>query len=1127
MDSAPEFLDLFVEPTGELLYFLAVIAISQAALLMALGQRLRGKNEVAAGRYTVLLTGMVLAWIGMMGGGLYTLITDTPDEAVLPPLERAINVLVIILASAALLAADSKHRERGTWALVIVLCLLTLGAYAYTAQEWHTLAETHDFNDHWLGFAWTFVPGLLIISAGGWLVTMYNITADIPLKLLFFGILLTGYSYTTAQMSAGTLEGHTSGALRLAFLAALPIMATIVYRLVLDRLTDAIDEVSEYAEAISRPQVAITPPDVVPARRPPAPRFSPTSESMTLLKAIGIMLEQTEPEHIPRQIVEAVAATLKADVAVLVAHEEEPWADVIAAYDNIQQRPIPGLALNLDEQPTLVAALDSKMQQQLAPDTHTDELVDLYTRLDIAQLGPAYFQPLTRAGQVVGALIVGLPYTGRDLLEAEVSLLEGLGPIAARLLGLSQTAQHSRISAEDMAIQAIVSGEEGDELDAESVAAARQEMQSSLELAQQQIAELSRMVRDLQVELDYERSRLAQVLETEDSDMTITQRIETLSQERQELATERQMLSQALQEAQATLLGVTAEGDEDVYGSIVDKLQRERDELEVQKNKLARQLEELRQAGDQAMPHTLRDMLDELSDDKAQLTEERDSLKTELEEVHHQLEALGMDGGPVSVAKTLAQLTEERTYYKTRAEKIAKERDLLLAERAKLNNQIERESERDAQLAALESDIRRLATDREALIKQRDSMRGERDELLKARNKWLDQRTRLLAEVTGLQAELEDVVFELNQANADKQRIAEKLASVEGQHDRQTAERTALQTERDQLLARVEGNRELLEQLGADGVGALKDMIDELTEERETLQNELEQARQNLALLEHQRPPGESTTQGTRPIAPENADVMLSISQELRTPMSSIMGYTDLLLSESVGILGALQRQFLQRVQANVDRLNHLIQDLVSITTLDTDGVRLEPVTIDMLEVVEDAITKAGNQFREKNITLHMNLPGQLPPLRADRDAMHQVIMQLLSNAYLASPTDGEVTISTEYVEHFTPPSRDDIAPVGEPVNGIYVRITDQGGGVPPDEQRRVFGRLYRADNPLIEGLGDTGVGLSIAKALVEAHGGTIWLESELGQGSTFQYILPLAPHHTAAEQDIAEPEEA
>jgi signal transduction histidine kinase len=1117
---APEFLDLFVEPTGELIYFLAVIAISQAALLMALGQRLRGSRETAAGRYTVLLTAVVLSWLAMGAGGLYALVTDTPDEAILPPLERAVDTLVIIFSSSALLAADSNQPERKTWRYTILLSLIVIAAYAYSAAIWEPLADDHAFNEHPLGFAWTFAPGLLLFGALALLFTRYRKTADIPLKLVFFLVLLAGYSYTAASISADKLDGHTSGALRLAFLSAMPILAIVIYRLVLDRLTAAIDEVSEYAEAISRPHLAVTPPEPPPQIRSAGPGFITASESMTLLKAIGLMLEKEDPDAIPHQITTAVATVLRADVAVLVSHEEERWADVMAAYDHIQQRPIPGLALNLDEQPTLLNAMERKTQRPLYPDRNTDELVDLYTRLDIAQLGPAYIQPLTRAGQVVGVLIVGLPYTNRELQDSEISLLEGLGPVAARLLTLSRAAQRVQASAEDRAIQSIVSGENVAGLDQESVVAARKEMQSSLELAQQQIAELSRLVRDLQVELDYERSRMAQLLEDGEDALSISQRIERLAEERQELVAERELLAKALQEAQTTLVSATAEDDEDIYSTMIEALRHERDELQVQKSKLERQLDDLRSARESAIPQSLREMLTELTEDKARLTAERDQIKTHLDDVQDQLRTLGFEGGPLAVAKALGQLTEERAYYKAAAEKTAQERELLLAERKKLEDNIRRESEREAQLVALEADIRRLATDREALIKQRDSIRTERDDLLKSRDAWLDQRTRLLAELTGLQAEMDDIVFELNQVNSEKKDWRAQYNSLEAERDRLAAERTALQTERDQLMARIEGNRELLEQLGADGVGTLKTMIDELTQERQELENQLLQTQQELTRLEREasRPSG-STTQQTRAIAPENADVVISIAQEFRTPMSSIMGYTDLLLSESVGILGALQRQFVQRVQANIDRLSTLVQDLISVTQLDSDEFKLEPETLDMLEVIEDAITGAGNQFKEKSITLHMSLADSLPPLRADRDAMHQVIMQLLSNAYLASPPNSEVTITAQQVTNFTPPVSQDIAPVGPPVDGIYITITDQGGGVPPDEQRRVFGRLYRADNPLIEGLGDTGVGLSIARALVEAHNGTIWLESELGQGSTFHFVIPLKAQHEFAEE--------
>lgn len=1140
MDSAPEFLNLFVEPTGEMIYFLAAIAISQAAFLMALGQRLRGSSETAAARYSVLLAAAVIAWLGMGLGGLVALISDTPDSAILPPLERAVNALVILYTGTALLTADSTRPQRPIWRALALLSLVIVADYLFTALAWHPMADDQEFNRHALGFVWTFAPGLLLICLIGLLITVYKQTADIPLKLIYFTVLLIAYSYTTARIRSDSLDGDTSGALRLGFLAALPILGIIVYRLVIERLTAAIDEVSEYAEAVSRPQTsaAARPPEAPPApvpapvpvpssartARPLTAPYSSTSESMSLLRAIGLMLEKEDPDHIPRQIVIAIATVLRADLAVLVARDESNWADVLAAYDNIQQRLVPGLALNLEEQPSLAAAITEKMQRRLAPDRNIDELVDLYTRLDISQLGPAYIQPLMRSGQVVGVAIIGLPYTNRDLQESEITLLEGLAPVAARLLSLSRAAQRLRSDAESQAIQAIVEHAVPEVLDQTAALALRQEMQASLELAQEQIAELSDRVRNLQVELDYERSRLTQIMAGSDQALSITQRIEVLSQERRELAFERERLARALQEAQATLVSAQG-GDENVYATLIDGLQRERDELQVHKTKLEHQLLEIREAGETMVPGALRDMLAELSDDKAQMAAERDQLQQELENVYGELRALGIEGGPLAVAQALSQITQERSYFKTRSEQTARERDLLLAERKNLEDKLAREAERETQLVALESDLRRLAEDREALVKQRDSTRAERDELLRAREQWLDQRTRLIGEATVVQNELADMQFKFQVAAIDRKRLSEDRTALEAERRRLTAENTALKTERDQLIARAEGNRELLQQLGADGVGTLQAMIEELSQERERLENELLQTQQDYSMLQQRlasRPPSAAASPMTQPIAPANADVVMSIAQELRTPMSSIMGYTDLLLSESVGILGALQRQFLQRVQANIDRLSQLLNDLVSITRLDSDEFTVEPVTIDMLEVIEDTITAAGSRFREKNITLHMNLADSLPPLHADHDAMHQVMMQLLSNAYLASPPQGEVSITACHQTDFVSPSADSARATSTPANVVLVSITDQGGGVPPEEQRRVFGRLYRADNPLIEGIGDTGVGLSIAKALVEAHGGTIWLESRPGYGSTFHFAVPLAPQHPPLEEALS-----
>ncbi len=231
----------------------------------------------------------------------------------------------------------------------------------------------------------------------------------------------------------------------------------------------------------------------------------------------------------------------------------------------------------------------------------------------------------------------------------------------------------------------------------------------------------------------------------------------------------------------------------------------------------------------------------------------------------------------------------------------------------------------------------------------------------------------------------------------------------------------------------------------------------------------------------------------------ERREMMASLANELRTPMTSIVGYTDLLLGESVGILGEMQRKFLQRVKANIERLNSLINDLIEITALDTGRIELVPEPVDLINVVEEAIMGLSARFREQDLTVRLDMALELPPIRADRDALYQIMLHLLSNACQCSRSGTEIVVTghLEEAERGLPPY-------------LHVSVRDTGGGIAPEDRPRVFQRFYRADKPLIPGLGETGVGMAIAKALVEAHGGRIWVESEMGVGSTFHFILPV-----------------
>ncbi len=235
-------------------------------------------------------------------------------------------------------------------------------------------------------------------------------------------------------------------------------------------------------------------------------------------------------------------------------------------------------------------------------------------------------------------------------------------------------------------------------------------------------------------------------------------------------------------------------------------------------------------------------------------------------------------------------------------------------------------------------------------------------------------------------------------------------------------------------------------------------------------------------------------------------EFIASLAQELRTPMTSIIGYVDLLLGESVGMIGDMQRKFLQRVKANIERMDSLLNDLIGIAAIDAGQLEINPTPVDMAEIIEDAIISAKSQFQEKEIQLQLDLPAQMPVVEADSTAMQQVLLNLLSNAAKSTPVGGLIKVSAVVTNsHLTS------ANATEEEKWLRIAVTDSGGGIAEKDMDRVFDRFYKADRPLIQGLGETGVGLSIVKHLVEAHGGEVWFETEMGRGTTFYFALLVA----------------
>jgi signal transduction histidine kinase len=364
--------------------------------------------------------------------------------------------------------------------------------------------------------------------------------------------------------------------------------------------------------------------------------------------------------------------------------------------------------------------------------------------------------------------------------------------------------------------------------------------------------------------------------------------------------------------------------------------------------------------------------------------------------------------------------------------------------------------------------------------------RGQRASLLEI------ERDKALQDAQSAQEQAAEATKKSEEAAKELETMQEKVSESQLQSEKMAA----LQATRDESQKTVESLRTQIEQMRQTGE------VNGLPGDSAQLEHELRQALEEIARMQNALADAnviilELEQRHKSPITSEQVDVIASISQELRQPMSSIVGYTDLLLGESVGILGALQGKFIERIKASTERIGGLVDDLIQITNLDTGKMEFKAESIDLNLIIDNAMAYTGTQIREKNITLRLDIPETSPRVQTDRDALQQIFIHLLQNATAATLAEGIITLrvqlQSEINEHF-----------------ISIQVTDTGGGIPSDDIPRVFARRYRAEHSLIQGLGDTGVGLSIAKALTEAQGGRIWVETEAGSGSTFSVLLPV-----------------
>ena len=224
------------------------------------------------------------------------------------------------------------------------------------------------------------------------------------------------------------------------------------------------------------------------------------------------------------------------------------------------------------------------------------------------------------------------------------------------------------------------------------------------------------------------------------------------------------------------------------------------------------------------------------------------------------------------------------------------------------------------------------------------------------------------------------------------------------------------------------------------------------------------------------------------------SEFISNTSHELRTPLQSIMGFTKLMLQGKVPD-SETQNEFLGIIDKQSVRLADLINDLLDVSRIESGRFTVQKQLLSICDVLQGVAKELDSIAHEKGVVIVRDVPSAIPELEADEKRIRQVVINLLGNAIKFSNENSEIVIRVEVSD-----------------DNVLISISDQGTGIPPEAIPHLFDRFYQVDGSMTRTSGGSGLGLYISAQIVEAHGGRIWAESEMGKGSTFSFTLPLSP---------------
>ncbi len=244
----------------------------------------------------------------------------------------------------------------------------------------------------------------------------------------------------------------------------------------------------------------------------------------------------------------------------------------------------------------------------------------------------------------------------------------------------------------------------------------------------------------------------------------------------------------------------------------------------------------------------------------------------------------------------------------------------------------------------------------------------------------------------------------------------------------------------------------------------------------------------------------ERANQELRRIDAIKSEFVSVASHELRTPLAAIKNAVQLILKGKTGAINENQEKFLSMAERNINRLTNILNDLLNLSRIESGKIELKFKTVALEEIIELTASSLRPQADTKSIQIEVDVPESLPEVYGDPEKVEQILTNLIGNAIKFSPEGGNILINAKI--HSTERG-------GDFGDRVAVSVKDTGIGIPPEHLEAIFEKFHQVEGSLHRSVSGTGLGLAITKGLVEAHQGKIWVESDMGRGSTFTFTLP------------------